>query len=229
MEPPTGAYTPDIERDRAAQRVLDHGQPRFLEQRQALGFVQKARGADAHRLRRLGGGTAHERSVIGELCEGVDRFAFPFERGDAEPLEGRAHRILRRGDCDGLLAFVDLPNANVGFEVGYGLGLHRAVALTCVRPGIPDWLSGPPLNGLLCPRMETPEEIRAAIRSAKEWIRLPSGPTPGSEVLLLCPARTGAVYSEQVPEDGVGGRCRRADGTCTSCRNCSPASAWSSG
>ena len=31
-------------------------------------------------------------------------------------------------ECDRLLAFVDLPNANVGFEVGYGLGLGKAVA-----------------------------------------------------------------------------------------------------
>ena len=41
--------------------------------------------------------------------------------------------------CDRLMAFVDLPNANVGFEVGYGLGLGKPVALVASsrasRPG----------------------------------------------------------------------------------------------
>src|SRR5262245_12655838 len=43
--------------------------------------------------------------------------------------------------CDRLLAFVDLPNANVGFEVGYGLGLGKGVGLACTRPSLPAWLS----------------------------------------------------------------------------------------
>jgi tetratricopeptide (TPR) repeat protein len=105
-------------------------------------------------------------------------------------------------ECERLLAFVDLPNANVGFEVGYGLGLGKAVAMARVKDALPPWLSQPPLNGFLCPRLETPEEIRDEIRSRPEdWIQLHAFPTPGPGVLLLCPPRTGAAYLEEVPPE----------------------------
>src|SRR6516225_6904713 len=60
--------------------------------------------------------------------------------------------------CDRLLAFVDLPNANVAFELGYALGLKKEVALAHVRPDRPAWLSQPPLNGFICKKADTPEE-----------------------------------------------------------------------
>ena len=43
--------------------------------------------------------------------------------------------------CERLAAYVDLPNANVGFEVGYALGRRKAVALLRVRPELPTWLT----------------------------------------------------------------------------------------
>ncbi len=102
-------------------------------------------------------------------------------------------------NCDRLLAFVDLPNANVGFEVGYGLGLGKAVGLACVRPLLSKWLSDPPLNGFLCPRLSKPKEIRDAVQSPDHWIRLAGAPTPGTGVLVLCPTDTGAAYLEKLP------------------------------
>jgi hypothetical protein len=105
-------------------------------------------------------------------------------------------------ECDRLLAFVDLPNANVGFEVGYGLGLGKAVALARVKDGLAHWLSQPPLNGFLCPLLETPDEIRNEVSSRPEnWIQLTKTPVPGPGVLVLCPGKTGAAYLEMVPSE----------------------------
>ena len=104
--------------------------------------------------------------------------------------------------ADRLLAFVDLPNANVGFEVGYGLGLGKAVGLARTREILAPWLSDPPLNGFLCLRLGTPKEIREAVASpADKWIQLTDPPAPGTGVLVLCPARTGAVYLEELPPE----------------------------
>ena len=75
--------------------------------------------------------------------------------------------------CDRLMAFVDLPNANVGFEVGYGLGLGKPVALARVKPSLAPWLSEPPLNGFHCPQLQNPKDIRKAVElPAEKWFRL---------------------------------------------------------
>jgi tetratricopeptide (TPR) repeat protein len=104
--------------------------------------------------------------------------------------------------CDRLLAFVDLPNANVGFEVGYGLGLGKMVALARLSPALAPWLSQPPFHGFLCPRLETPHEIRAEVRSpTKNWIQLPAASTRSPGALLLCPDRTGAAFLEMLPPE----------------------------
>ncbi len=104
--------------------------------------------------------------------------------------------------CDRLLAFVDLPNANVGFEVGYGLGLGKMVALARLSKTLAPWLSQPPFNGFLCPLLETPEQIRAEIRlPADKWIQLPPVSAGGSGVLVLCPDRTGAAFLEVIPPE----------------------------
>jgi tetratricopeptide (TPR) repeat protein len=106
------------------------------------------------------------------------------------------------GRCDRLLAFVDLPNANVGFEVGYGLGLGKAVALARVQPTLPAWLGQPPFHGFLCPLLETPDEIRDEVRSPlKDWIQLPIAPQRGTGTLVLCPSKSGAAFLEMLPDD----------------------------
>jgi hypothetical protein len=101
--------------------------------------------------------------------------------------------------CDRLLAFVDLPNANVGFEVGYGLGLGKMVALARLSPDLAPWLRQAPLHGFLCPQLEVPSTIRVQVSSsAKDWIQLDLDLIEGSDVLVLCPAKAEA-FLEVIP------------------------------
>ncbi len=88
--------------------------------------------------------------------------------------------------CERLLAFVDLPNANVGFELGYAFGVGKPAALARVRPVQPGWLSKPPLNGFMCGQAESPDVIREVLRQ-NEWPRPPVEPAKGNDLLLLCP------------------------------------------
>lgn len=103
----------------------------------------------------------------------------------------------RIGWCDRLLAFVDLPNANLSFELGYALGSAKPVALARVRPDLPAWLGKPPLNGFICEKASTPTEIRHLL-AQEGWVSQPERPTPGDGVLLLCPHRTGEAYLEEI-------------------------------
>jgi len=112
--------------------------------------------------------------------------------------------------CDRFLAFLDLPNANVGYEIGYAVGTGKRVALARVRADSPSWLNEPPMNGFLCPQSETPDDIRRIITS-DHWIHVVGRPTPGEGVLLLCPSRTGGAYLEQI-DDAWGWRKPPSDG-----------------
>jgi hypothetical protein len=104
------------------------------------------------------------------------------------------------GWCDRLLAFVDLPNANVGFELGYAFGLEKQTALARVRGDLPAWLNKPPLNGFFCEKADTPEEIRNLI-SSERWVNPSKPPVPGDRVLLLCPHHSGSAYLEEIDAD----------------------------
>ena len=99
--------------------------------------------------------------------------------------------------CNRFLAFLDLPNANVGFEVGYALGLGKEVALARVADELPAWTREPPLDGFLCTQMDTPAAIRKAI-GGEHWRLLGERPRAGKDVLVLCPRRTGASYLEEI-------------------------------
>src|SRR5271166_2602878 len=103
----------------------------------------------------------------------------------------------RIGWCDRLLAFVDLPNANVSFELGYALGSAKQVAFAHVRPDLPTWLKNPPLNGFICEKAGTLSEIRDLV-AQERWVSQAGRPVRGDGVLLLCPHRTGEAYLEQI-------------------------------
>lgn len=104
-------------------------------------------------------------------------------------------------ECNRLLAFVDLPNANVGFEIGYALGKGKPIGLAISTEPRHAWLRRPPLNGLLTATLETVPEIRTAISNSDSWKNLISIPKVGLDVLMLCPTREGAHFLEQIPDE----------------------------
>jgi Tfp pilus assembly protein PilF len=97
-----------------------------------------------------------------------------------------------------LIAYVDLPNANVAYEIGYGLGSspNRKVALASHRREIPAWLGKPPFKGFSCAALPKPSDLTNQIQS-ENWFRTGSAPRRGREILLLCPSE-GEAYVKTV-------------------------------
>ncbi|MCA8950631.1 MAG: SUMF1/EgtB/PvdO family nonheme iron enzyme [Planctomycetes bacterium] len=89
-------------------------------------------------------------------------------------------------DAEAAIALVDEPNANVGFELGYAVGLGKRVALVCAGAEVPDWLKIPPLNGFLAATSCGIKGLEAIV-TGRSWIGGVDTPTPGSKTLLLCP------------------------------------------
>lgn len=101
----------------------------------------------------------------------------------------------RIGWCDRLLAFADLPNANVGLELGYALARGKQAAIARVREALPAWLERPPMIGFLCKRATTVDAIRALLRE-EEWVTPPREPVRGDGVLALAPP--GSAVARQI-------------------------------
>jgi tetratricopeptide (TPR) repeat protein len=121
--------------------------------------------------------------------ESYDRFAVRWPGGEGVPPAGHLWRdVVEPGirAADRCLAFVDKPNANVGFEIGYALGLGRPVALAHLAKEAADWTKASPLRGIMNPRLQTASGVEECL-AQKDWKRLASPPKPGAEVLLLCP------------------------------------------
>lgn len=110
-------------------------------------------------------------------------------------------QIVKPGiqSCDRLIAFLDSPNANVGFEIGYALGMGKEVALARVKDELPKWADEPPLNGFLVHQVKTPEAVRSLI--AGSVVKCSKFPTTGDEVLFLCPSITGSAFIEEIPSE----------------------------
>ena len=85
------------------------------------------------------------------------------------------------------IAFVDLPNANVGYEIGYALGhgAGKEAALATMATDLPAWLELPPLNGLFCQRINKGQDLLNLIDS-KNWFKSPPRPKSGEKILFLC-------------------------------------------
>jgi hypothetical protein len=100
-----------------------------------------------------------------------------------------------------VIAFVDLPNANVGFEVGYALGQRKPVALASYKSTYPAWLQQSPFKGFDCPPLTHVTPLENQILSSN-WFQCPEypQPEPGREILLLCPQPAGEVYIRHYPK-----------------------------
>ncbi len=90
-------------------------------------------------------------------------------------------------NADFVLALVDKPNANAGFEIGYAYGRERVLQLASVGAALPDWMERPPFQkSYFVSTSSDVASLRALITSAKG---LPGAakPTRGNKTLLLCP------------------------------------------
>ena len=125
--------------------------------------------------------------------------------GENEPrLEVRAPMLEDRGGdlwdvvaddvewSDGVMAFVDRPNANVTFEVGYALGLGKLVWLVHHAAAVPSWTDREPFRGQLMRQVSSAAQARKLLRSSERLtLRVPKVPAHGGRTIVLCPA-TGA-------------------------------------
>ena len=99
-----------------------------------------------------------------------------------------------------VMALVDLPNANVGFEVGFALGRGKPIALAAARKGVADWLKAPPLAGFMVENGSSIGRIRE-ILAIEKWKEPPAAPERGSDVLFLCSTDgMGEALHEEVKE-----------------------------
>jgi len=101
-----------------------------------------------------------------------------------------------------IVVFADRPNANVGYELGYALGLAgRQVALVfSIGSERPEWLRHPPMSGILCQAVRSPGDLLnlsdTAFMVGPEWV--PSG----EDTLLLCPGGVeGATLKYKISRD----------------------------
>jgi hypothetical protein len=116
--------------------------------------------------------------------------------------QGEIWRDLVRKDLESALqfiAYVDLPNANVGFEIGYALGhgQRKQAALVRVSPTLHHWLELPPLNSFNIPQMKTAKDLLNQINS-DNWIVSPDRPAAGNDLMLLCPHGAGLNFIDLV-------------------------------
>jgi V8-like Glu-specific endopeptidase len=97
-----------------------------------------------------------------------------------------------------VISFMDTPNANVGFELGFALGSGRHVALVCAATELPDWLNAAPLSGYLVAKGVQLPRLQKIIEQG-EHVNVDNSPTSGTDLLFLCPrADEGLVGHELV-------------------------------
>lgn len=108
-------------------------------------------------------------------------------------------------DADAVIAICDLPNANVGFEIGYALGRGRPVALTSVVGNLPGWIANrPPFQGHFVQTGIRLDSLRRLVDEARTrddfGVRLASPVSAGTRSLVLCPEGDGSTYREVLKE-----------------------------
>lgn len=101
--------------------------------------------------------------------------------------------------ADRIVALLDLPNANVGYEIGYALALGKPVRLAlCGTDGAPPWCDRAPLRAELVTRADSPDAIRELLAHEKAT-QLDGTVSTGDDTLLLAPpVGAGAAAIERV-------------------------------
>jgi V8-like Glu-specific endopeptidase len=85
-----------------------------------------------------------------------------------------------------VISFMDTPNANVGFELGFALGSDRHVALVCAASELPQWLNAAPLSGYLVAKGVQLPKLQKIIELG-EHVNVDGSPRSGTDLLFLSP------------------------------------------
>ncbi|MCP3920024.1 MAG: SUMF1/EgtB/PvdO family nonheme iron enzyme [bacterium] len=102
---------------------------------------------------------------------------------------------------DRVIGLVDLPNANVGFEIGFALAREHEVVLGWGGVELPEWVRQPPLDNFIVLEGGDDEAIGDLMHAA-EGFRVGGRPEKGEDTLLLCPAAgVGKAYARMLRED----------------------------
>jgi len=135
-------------------------------------------------------------------------FDISFAAQDDDPLTGEIWRNRLRPrllESPRIVAYVDLPNANVGFEIGFALGQREGKKVILARAAAgepPSWVGLPPLAGFLSARFENGRQILAAIEGEQNWYSSPARPELGNKTILLCPQTAGGSYDDLLNDLG---------------------------
>ena len=108
-----------------------------------------------------------------------------------------------------VIAFVDTPNANVGFEIGYALGRGNRdpksepaiVALALHAKEVPEWLKKPPFLGFQAAQFKDEKDLITTIDERKGF-HLTNSVKLGDELLFLCP-ESGGKYQRAAEKVGT--------------------------
>lgn len=122
---------------------------------------------------------AWRRELDGAVVPGLDRQA-----------QGHVHDDVVLPGIEAaqqVVALVDKPNVNVGFEIGYALGRRKRVKLVAVRADVPDWLGGSALAGCLVRTGATDVEHFRAILAHRSFLVAPRGSVRGPRSVIVCP------------------------------------------
>ena len=90
-------------------------------------------------------------------------------------------------ESTGLLAVIDQPNANVGWEVGLAWALGLRVALATEGEHAPGWVRGTPMESALRQGgVGSGRQARALLNERASWVTM-KAPRKGKRDLLVCP------------------------------------------
>ncbi|MCK6445725.1 MAG: SUMF1/EgtB/PvdO family nonheme iron enzyme [Planctomycetes bacterium] len=126
------------------------------------------------------------RLLARNTSEDVEFFVPSLTEGAAGQIWSDVVRPRLEG-ADLVLAFVDYPNANVGFEVGYALARGRDVRLAWCGDAQPGWTKLPPFNTYLLGQAKSADDVLKLLRGKVGPVPTPGKPKLGNATYLLSP------------------------------------------
>lgn len=91
-------------------------------------------------------------------------------------------------DADHIIALVDRPNANVGWEVGLALGWRKSIRLGHVGRDRPRWTERSAIRGWIQHRICDVSDLGHLLSGMQVPLKAPTPPDANAHPLLLCPA-----------------------------------------